>query len=155
LVRKIATKLAPSRHEPKIAEGVRRLPVERALIDGEAVAFRPDGHSDRAALHTKAGGASASLVAFDLVTHNEEDLRQRPLEERREALSRLIAGLGGIVFSEAIAAEGAIVFAKACEMGLEGIVSKRVGSRYWSGPSRQWLKSKNPEFSRTTSARAH
>jgi hypothetical protein len=40
------------------------------------------------------------------------------------------------------------VFAKACELGLEGIVSKRAGSRYSSGNSRQWLKSKNPAFHR-------
>jgi bifunctional non-homologous end joining protein LigD len=53
------------------------------------------------------------------------------------------------LFSEALAAEGALVLAKACELGLEGIVSKRAGSRYWSGHSRQWLKSKNPEFERT------
>jgi len=50
------------------------------------------------------------------------------------------------VFSEALAAEGAIVFAKACEFGLEGIVSKR--SFYKSGPSRNWLKTKNPDFVR-------
>src|SRR5271166_1591938 len=43
---------------------------------------------------------------------------------------------------------GAIVFAKACELGLEGIVSKRAGSRYRSGNCRQWLKSKNPAFMR-------
>ena len=53
------------------------------------------------------------------------------------------------MFSEAIEAEGAVVFAKARELGVEGIVSKRAGSRYWSGASRQWLKSKNPEFVRT------
>jgi len=41
-----------------------------------------------------------------------------------------------------------LVFAKACDMGLEGIVSKRAGSRYRSGTSRQWLKSKNPAFLR-------
>ena len=41
------------------------------------------------------------------------------------------------------------MFAKACELGLEGIVSKRTGSRYASGNSRQWLKSMNPEFERT------
>jgi bifunctional non-homologous end joining protein LigD len=52
------------------------------------------------------------------------------------------------VFSEALSAEGAVVFAHACKLGLEGIVSKRVGSRYWSGRSRQWLKSKNPAFVR-------
>ena len=73
---------------------------------------------------------------------------QRPLEERRDELSRVVAGVDGILFSEALAAEGALVFAKACELGLEGIVSKRAGSRYWSGRSRQWLKSKNPAFLR-------
>jgi ATP-dependent DNA ligase len=41
------------------------------------------------------------------------------------------------------------VFAKACDMGLEGIVSKRSGSFYKSGPSRNWLKTKNPDFDRT------
>jgi len=41
-----------------------------------------------------------------------------------------------------------LVFARACELGLEGIVSKRVGSRYSSGNSWQWLKSKNPTFQR-------
>ena len=60
-------------------------------------------------------------------------MRKQPLEARREALSKLIAGIGGVVFSDAIAAEGALVFAKACEMGLEGINSKPV-SRNWSGP---------------------
>jgi bifunctional non-homologous end joining protein LigD len=47
------------------------------------------------------------------------------------------------------AAEGAVVFANACELGLEGIVSKREGSFYRSGRSRNWLKMKNPDFVRT------
>ena len=64
--------------------------------------FRPDGLSDFEALRTKAGGARACLVAFDLLTLNGEDLRQRPLEERRHALSQLVAGADNIVFSEAI-----------------------------------------------------
>ena len=76
------------------------------------------------------------------------DFRQRPLEERREALSRLVHGVDGVVFSAALAAEGAIVFAHACRLGLEGIVSKRAGSRYRSGTSRNWLKVLNPEFQR-------
>ena len=136
----------------QVAEGRRgslQFGCRRALIDGEAVAFRSDGHSDFAALRTKAGSARACLVAFDLLSLNGEDLRQRPLEERRGALARLVHGIEGILFSEALAVEGALVFAKACEMGLEGIVSKRRGSRYRSGNSRQWLKSKNPAFVRT------
>jgi len=62
---------------------------------------------------------------------------------------RLVDGVSGILFSEALAAEGAVVFAKACELGLEGIVSKRKGSFYRSGRSRSWLKAKNPDFVRT------
>jgi ATP-dependent DNA ligase len=46
------------------------------------------------------------------------------------------------LFSEALTAEGAVVFAKACDLGLEGIVSKRLGSC-------NWLKTKNQDFVRT------
>ena len=41
---------------------------------------------------------------------------------------RLVDGFDGLLFSEALPEEGAVVFAKACELGLEGIVSKRAGS---------------------------
>jgi bifunctional non-homologous end joining protein LigD len=133
----------------KVAEAVCSLAAESALIDGEAVALRPDGHSDFATLRTKAGSARACLVAFDLLNLNGEDIRHRPLEERRAALSPLVAGVDGILFSDALVADGALVFAKACELGLEGIVSKRAGGRYLSGNSRQWVKSKNPDFERT------
>jgi bifunctional non-homologous end joining protein LigD len=101
------------------------------------------------------GGAEATLVAFDLLRLDGDDLRLKPLEARREALQRLvdgrkIAAIGGILFSEALAAEGAVVLAKACELGLEGIVSKREeGSFYRCGRSRNWLKAKNPNFVRT------
>jgi ATP-dependent DNA ligase len=48
-----------------------------------------------------------------------------PIEERRRALLRLVVGVSGILFNETLAAEGAVVSAKACELDLEGIVSKR------------------------------
>ena len=73
----------------------------------------------------------------------------RPIEKRRDKLSGLVRGVNGVVFSEAIEAEGAVVFAHACKLGLEGIVSKRAGSLYRSGASRSWVKSKNPTFVRT------
>jgi bifunctional non-homologous end joining protein LigD len=134
---------------PTIAEAVRGLNVDRALIDGEAVVLRKDGRSDFGALLTKRGGAEATLVAFDLLRLNGNDLRHKPLEARREALQRLVAGVNGILFSEALAAEGAVVFEKACALGLEGIVSKRQGSFYRNGRSRNWLKAKNSDFVRT------
>jgi hypothetical protein len=73
------------------------------------------------------------------------DLLKRPIKERRNALPRLVAGVNGTLYSEAVVAEGAVVFAKACELGLEGIVSKRAGSLYRCGRSR---KIKNPDFVR-------
>jgi bifunctional non-homologous end joining protein LigD len=136
------------REVPQDRGGFGRLPVDNALIDGEAVVFLQDGHSDFAALLTKAGGEQASFVAFDLLSFESDDLRQRPLEERRDSLAQLVHGVDGVVFSEAVAAEGPIVFAHACRLGLEGIVSKRAGSRYRSGASRNWLKCLNPEFQR-------
>jgi bifunctional non-homologous end joining protein LigD len=133
---------------PRLAAAVGVLPADNALIDGEAVVFRPDGHSDFAALRTRAGGERAAFVAFDLLSLDADDLRQRPLEERREALAQLVADVDGIRFSAALTTEGATVFAHACQLGLEGIVSKRIGSRYRSGPSRNWLKCLNQEFQR-------
>ena len=135
----------------RIAEAVRGLSADEAMVDGEAVIFLDDGRSDFHALLTRRGWAEAAFVAFDLLRLDDVDLRQRPLEKRREALARLIAKRrgDGILFSEALAEEGAVLFAKACELGLEGIVSKRLGSLYKGGPSRTWLKTKNPDFVRT------
>jgi bifunctional non-homologous end joining protein LigD len=106
----------------RIAEAVRGLSADEAVIDGEAVVFLDDGRSDFHALLTRRGWAEAAFVAFDLLRLDGDDLRQRPFEKRREALARLIAKRrgDGILFSEALAEEGAIVFAKACELGLEG-----------------------------------
>jgi bifunctional non-homologous end joining protein LigD len=133
---------------PSIAEAVRSLPVDNFLIDGEAVALRPDGHGDFAALRTKRGSERARFVAFDLLQIEGEDQRKLALEVRRAELEALLAGQDAIMFSVAIEAAGELVFAKACEMGLEGIVSKRLGAPYYSGRVRNWLKVKNPAFVR-------
>jgi bifunctional non-homologous end joining protein LigD len=50
----------------------------------------------------------------------------------------------GLQLKDHIAEPGDAVFRHACKLGLEGIVSKRLGSRYTSGRSRAWLKMKNP-----------
>jgi bifunctional non-homologous end joining protein LigD len=132
----------------RIAEAVRALPVDNALLDGEAVVFRPDGHSDFTALRSNRGAAEASFVAFDLLQFEGEDWRKLPLEIRRAQLESVVSGIDGLTFSEAIEADGATVFAHACRLGLEGIVSKRLGGLYASGRCRNWLKVKNPAFER-------
>jgi bifunctional non-homologous end joining protein LigD len=132
----------------RIAETIRALPVDHVMIDGEAVVFRPDGHSDFAALRTNRGAAQASFVAYDLLRFQGEDWRTLPLEVRRAQLGSIVAGIDGLTFSEAIEGDGALVFDHACRLGLEGIVSKRLGGVYSSGRCRNWLKVKNPAFER-------
>jgi ATP-dependent DNA ligase len=51
----------------------------------------------------------------------------------------------GIVLSDHTNDDGATIFRQACLMGLEGNVSKRLSAPYRSGPSRDWLKIKNPD----------
>ena len=71
------------------------------------------------------------------------------MRSRGGTRSPLVTGVDGILFNEALAEEGAVVFVNACELGLEGIVSKRAGSFYRNGRSRNCLKTKNPYFVRT------
>ena len=67
-------------------------------------------------------------------------------ETRKVTLASLLRGsLPGLRLNEHLAHDGESVFQHACKMGLEGIVSKRLGSRYRSGRSKDWLKFKNPE----------
>jgi bifunctional non-homologous end joining protein LigD len=69
-----------------------------------------------------------------------------PLGDRKKRLARLLARWrAGIVLSEHTDEDGATIFQQACRMGLEGIVSKRLTAPYRSGPSRDWLKVKNPD----------
>jgi bifunctional non-homologous end joining protein LigD len=132
----------------RIAEAIRALPVDHVMIDGEAVVFRTDGHSDFTALRSNRGAAQASFVAYDLLQFQGEDWRKLALEVRRAQLESIVSEVDGLTFSEAIEGDGALVFDHACRLGLEGIVSKRLGGLYASGRCRNWLKVKNPDFQR-------
>jgi bifunctional non-homologous end joining protein LigD len=69
-----------------------------------------------------------------------------PLGERKAKLARLVdRRLTGIVMNDHTDEDGAMVFRHACKLGLEGIVSKRLAAPYRSGPSRDWIKVKNPD----------
>jgi ATP-dependent DNA ligase len=85
------------------------------------------------------------LSAFDLLELDGVDWRGEPIEHRKASLAVLLRGATpGLQINEDIAEPGDIVVRHACALGLEGIVSKRLGSRYRSGRSRDWIKSKNP-----------
>ena len=89
----------------------------------------------------------AFLYDFDLLELNGDDLRREPIEVRKATLASILRkSRPSVRLNQHMEhPEGAVVFQHACKMGLEGIVSKRLGSRYRSGRSPDWLKFKNPE----------
>jgi len=74
------------------------------------------------------------------------DLRREPIEVRKQALANLLHSKSevGLQLNEHFHETGEVIFRHACKLGCEGIVSKRLGSRYRSGRSPDWLKMKNP-----------
>jgi bifunctional non-homologous end joining protein LigD len=114
-------------------------------IDGEAVVLGPDGLSRFEELSRREAADIAILYAFDLIEHDSEDMRNRPFLDRKAALTRLLRNTeADILLNEHIAEDGPIVFAPACRLGAEGIVSKRVDGTYRSGPCPVWIKVRNP-----------
>jgi bifunctional non-homologous end joining protein LigD len=130
---------------PAIVQAASRLRAQSFLIDGEVIVCRPDGLSDFDALRYRRDGYSATLVAFDLIHLQDDDLRDEPLLKRKQRLSKMIGDDGcAIIYNAHLEDDGPAVFDHACRLGLEGIVSKRLNAPYRSGPSKTWLKSKNP-----------
>ena len=130
---------------PAIARAAAALKVRSAVVDGEAVILDDQGRSSFAELQAdldRHGADRAVLYAFDLLFLDGEDLRKKPLEERRLALGGIIPKRSAILMSEEFSGPGADLFKIACENELEGIVSKRLDRAYHSGRSRDWLKTK-------------
>jgi bifunctional non-homologous end joining protein LigD len=135
-----------SERYPGIASVVNHLACRSCLLDGEVVVCGEDGVPvfNRLRYGRQVKG-EAVLFAFDLLQIDGRDLLQEPIEIRKAELAKLLRkGAGYLQINDHIAEPGDIVFRHACKMGLEGIVSKRLGSRYVSGRTRDWLKFKNP-----------
>ena len=131
---------------PLAVQAVAALPVHSCLIDGEAIVC--DGKGLVVFSTSPVGyrrGHTATLCAFDLIEIDGEDLRWKPIEDRKAALKKLLGqSHPGIAFNKHFDVEGAVLFHHACKLGCEGIVSKRLGSPYRFGRSADWLKVKNP-----------
>ena len=115
-----------------------------AVIDGELVAIGRDGVSHFQLLQNALRHEAKLLYcAFDLMFENGEDLRKRPLLERKERLKAILPGDKLIEFSRHRKANGTKFFAEAERKGLEGIMAKRADSAYASGRrTADWLKIK-------------
>jgi bifunctional non-homologous end joining protein LigD len=135
-----------SEHYPSIIREASDLGCKTAIIDGEAVVQDGNGASDFDSLRSAIKWRSNEIIlyAFDLLHLNGIDLRRETLLERRTKL-RWLLGVDAesrIQFSEEFAGDGDTLLKACAKRKLEGIVSKHSMSRYQSGRSKTWLKTK-------------
>jgi bifunctional non-homologous end joining protein LigD len=135
-----------TRRFPPIARALTHLRCRSCIIDGEAVICDDNGVASFDRIRYRRNDDDVFLYAFDLIELNGDDLRRDPLEVRKATLASIVAKASpGIRFNEHIEGDGPTVFAHACKLGLEGVVSKRKDSAYRSGRSPDWLKMKNSD----------
>jgi bifunctional non-homologous end joining protein LigD len=135
---------------PEIAALLAGLPGDEALLDGEVVAFEPDGSSSFRRLQEALSAERTDRLvyqAFDLLHLDGYDLSRSLQAERKRALERLLAGAGfgasGTVrFTDHLTGKGPAFLERVCGLGLEGIISKRRDAPYRGGRGRAWLKVK-------------
>lgn len=134
---------------PTIAFEAAGLPLQTAILDGEAVVLGENGAADFGALQRSLGGRGGKaaskasiLYAFDLLYLDGHDLRSMSLTERRLLLLDVVGGEGAIRMSEDVVVDGAAFLRQACAMDLEGIIAKRRSAPYRSGRGGDWLKIK-------------
>ncbi len=123
------------------------MPVGTALIDGELVVEKDTGASDFSALQADLSEGRSDrflFYAFDLLYLDGYDLTALPLIERKELArdSSSAAAAGIIRYSSHFEESGDVVFRHACQLSLEGVVSKLRDAPYRSGRSKSWVKSK-------------
>ncbi|MBW8726617.1 MAG: DNA ligase D [Inquilinus limosus] len=120
------------------------------IIDGEAVALDEHGHPNFPALQVALSeGRSRDLIffAFDLLHEGDRDWRPEPLSQRKARLRELLETQGcdatsTIRYVDHFEEAGEAVLRSACQLHLEGIISKRLDAAYQSGRSDRWTKAK-------------
>ncbi|WP_226500124.1 DNA ligase D [Pseudomonas sp. MWU16-30322] len=132
---------------PQQAQALAELGLESAWLDGEVVVTNERGVPDFQALQNAfEAGRSASIMyyLFDMPYLNGVDLREVPVEERRAALSTVLGGHEQplLRFSEAFDETADALLNSACQMQMEGLIGKRLGSPYVSRRSSDWIKLK-------------
>ncbi len=131
---------------PAIVSALRTLPVRQAYLDGELCGVRPDGITSFALIQNAAerrGGADLVYFVFDLLHLDGRNLMPVPLADRQAGLTALLEPREDTIrYSEHQVGQGPAFYRHACQLGLEGIVSKRLDAAYSPGDRGLWVKAK-------------
>ena len=113
-------------------------------MDGDIVAIDDEGLPCFDELRKTRRSCAVVFYAFDLLALNGEDLRSQPLIKRKQLLKRILRKTKNnrIRFTEHVIGEGLALFKQLERRQLEGMVAKKIDSKYESGRTRAWLKVK-------------
>ena len=133
---------------PPIAAAVASLAAEQAYLDGELCGLRPDGTTSFSMVQAASDTGNADALVFflfDLLYLDGEDISSAPLRHRKERLRELLSAVRApLQYSDHQVGRGPAFYTKACELGVEGIVSKRADAPYVPADSGLWLKTEMP-----------
>lgn len=139
---------------PDVTSALRRIPVDRFVVDGEVTVLDDDGRpsfqllqrrgriSNQHDVTAAAARTPATFFAFDVLAFEDYDLRSLPLTDRKEVLGTFMPAAGPLRYTEHLVGVGEAMFDQVVTMGLEGIMAKRADSHYVAGRSDAWLKVK-------------
>ena len=120
-----------------IAAALSALPAKQAYLDGELCGIRSDGKTSFSLIQTASDAGNAGALVFflfDLLYLDGEAISAAPLRERKERLRDLLSNAGApLQYSDHQVGRGPEFYARACELSLEGIISKRADAPYCPG----------------------
>ncbi len=139
---------------PEIAESIRASLDRPAIVDGEVVCFDGNGRTsfrelqqrfhldDPGEIRRRMDRHPAFIYLFDILHLEGRDLTELPLEARKDWLDRAVTWSDRVRRTEFERGGGVALLDRACKAGDEGIVGKRLDSRYRPGRSDAWVKVK-------------
>ena len=131
---------------PQVVEDLKQLKLNKGVLDGEIVMLDKEGKSDFQLLQNSIKDnldAPFIYYIFDLLYYDQYDLMPLPQIERKELLRKVLKNsYNTLRYSDYIKTSGDEVFEHACQMSLEGIISKQAQAPYISKRSNRWLKIK-------------
>ncbi|MGE5343940.1 MAG: non-homologous end-joining DNA ligase [Candidatus Omnitrophota bacterium] len=132
-------------HYPTVVHALKALNLH-AVFDGEIVALNSEGHQGFQYLQQSLMDSSIrhQYFIFDMLESNGENIRERPLIERKKMLCDVLKENEVLRYSEHIKKEGKELFKLAVKAGMEGIMAKKMESFYYDGiRTGDWLKIKH------------
>ena len=143
---------------PEIQEVRKRIDTESAIIDGEIVILTKKGLPSFQQLQPRFGitnileaqtlahNTPATFVAFDLLHLNRKDMINLPVQQRKLMLKKILREGPYLLYSDHIASKGRQFYKLAKAKGIEGVVAKKIDSKYTPGlRSTEWIKMKSTE----------